>query len=237
MNVKFLLTALITGFVSFATAEPNQIVIIRHGEKLNDSDRDVSLQGCERAYLLPGFFKKFRDNTVAIYAQQAKDLNSSIRALETLAPTAKSMDIKINNSYTRKNIKDLAREILNSPEYEAKTVLIAWEHEAIVDMASEFGLKITKEINQWPASVFDQAWILSFAGKHHHKVSLQIVAEHVLPTDITSSQSGIENWGDEHSPVNNGIVVPADIAKICESGNANLNSILKAMAINSVPGL
>lgn len=47
--IKELVFALFVGFGVLAMATPEQIVIIRHGEKIDDSFPDLSPQGCERA--------------------------------------------------------------------------------------------------------------------------------------------------------------------------------------------
>lgn len=233
MKVKMLL--LLSLFVSFnAEALPSQIVIIRHGEKIDDNHQDLSPTGCERAFQLTNFFKNFKSIAV-IYGQGMKKSSSSIRPLETIAPTAKMLGLKINNSYLKNDTASVTAEIMSAQAYNGKTVVISWEHVAIIDLTTAFGVQLSSQLQQWPASVFDQAWIITYSGQNTKKASLQIVAEHVLPTDISNEQSGIANWGTEKNPTDNGIIVPAEVIKECSSGNQMLDQMLKALLIKPLP--
>ncbi len=215
---------LMSTVVTFAL--PKQIIMIRHGEKIDDSHNDLSPQGCQRAYQLPLFFNTYKNDIVAIYAQQSPKAKSSIRPLETIAPTAKMLNIKINNQFLRDDVESVAQDILNNKAYNGKTILVSWEHDAIINLAGALGYSVPKKLKKWPSSTFDQAWIVSYKTLNSNSAVLNIVAEHVLPTDIEAHQSGIGNWCLSVPPVNNGIQVPISVINECNLGNQKLNQIM-----------
>lgn len=234
MKTSTLIFAFILSVAVSAQSTPRQIVLIRHAEKLDDSHRDLSPQGCQRAYQLTNFFSAYESDVVAIYAQQAKKAWSSIRPLETIAPTAKAVGLKINNNFLRDDVTSVASEILNSKAYDNKTIFIAWEHSAIPNLARALGLQLPTNLQEWPSPIFDQAWILNY---DHGKPKLTIVAEMALPTDILPTQSGVNNWGSETAPKNNGITLPQDLINECSQGNSGLDQIVKVFSIVPVPNL
>jgi hypothetical protein len=218
-----------------AWATPARIIIIRHGEKIDDSHNDLSPKGCERAYQLVNFFAEFKADTAAIYAQGVKKMSSSMRPMETIAPIAKLLSLKINNQYLRDDVSSLAHEILTETKYQGKTILVSWEHSAILSLVPALGVELPVTLRDWPSSVFDQAWIVSYKNNDLTTADLKIVAEHVLPTDIENAQSGIQNWGSENSPSSNGIIVPAEIIKNCSAGNQGLDEIVKSTVLKPLP--
>ena len=213
---------------------PAQIVIIRLGEKIDDSYHDLSPKGCERAFQLTNFFTKF-NSAVAVYAQGMKKSTSSIRPLETIAPTAKMLGLRINNSYLKDDITAVTNEIMTASAYDGKTVLISWEHAAIINLTAAFGVQLSAQLQVWPGSVFDQAWIITYSNHDAKKATLQIVAEHVLPTDISEQQSGVANWGSETSPSDNGVVVPSEVIKTCSEGNQLLDLMIQKLITKPLP--
>lgn len=230
---SWILFIFIFSLVALAKAEPHRVVVIRHGEKASETDSRLGPQGCERAYLLPDFFKQFT-GVAAIYAQQAGKVGGSVRSMATMAPTAKSMNLRINNSFRRVETKALAQEILESSEYRDKTILVAWEHDAIIELAEDLGLDLKKNLKKWPSSIYDQAWVISFSGKN--KVKLDIMAQNLLPLDIDPSQSGKDNWGKNLTPLKNDKKTPAAISKLCHSADSGLDQMTKALVTEEIPG-
>jgi len=230
---KWVLFLFIFGVVCLAKAEPHRVVIIRHGEKVSDADSRLGPKGCERAYLLPRFFSQFT-GVAAIYAQQIGKIGGSVRSMATMAPSAKAMNLRINNRFRRVETKALAQEILESSEYRDRTVLVAWEHDAIVDLAEDLGLDLKRRFKEWPANVYDQAWVLNFESKK--KIKLEIIAEYLLPGDIDPSQSGKDNWGEDITPLKNNLKVPEAIAKKCRSSNSGIDELTRALVIEEIPG-
>jgi hypothetical protein len=216
-----------------AWSVPAQVVIIRHGEKIRHGPPGLSPKGCQRANQLPGFFKPYEKHIVAIYAQQPKGPGGSVRALETIAPMADILHLPINNRYKKQKSKALAREILSAPAYDGGVVVVSWEHRAIIKLTAALGVKLPKRLQSWPSSLYDQAWIVSF---EHDKPSLKIVAEHVLPTDVSQAQSGVSNWGVEPEVQNNGMRIPSAVVRQCAKGNRYLEGLMREWAKNPIPG-
>ncbi len=215
-------------FCAQAWATPAQVVIIRHAEKPAIGN-ELNFEGCERAYLLPHFFLKNAvvqryKNPVAIYAMQPKDKEGSIRAIQTLAPTAAQLNLTIRNTHKKENFQEMIQEILNKPEYNKKTVLIAWEHKNIPILAEAFGLKLDSNTDNWPGIVYDQAWVIGFktSSNTSPEPSLSIMPEDLLPTD---NPLGGSKWQDGPQKSNEQTnKVPSDIIKICQT-NDKLNAL------------
>ena len=166
-----------------ARAAPAQVIIIRHGEK-PDTGNELSPQGFQRADALVGFFEHNPAVTrygapAAIYAMDPKDVDGSLRPIETVTPLAKALGLAINHDYMKEQLPELVSAVMTNPAYDGKTVLICWEHKMIPPMAQDFGWNAAP--TAWAGSVFDQAWVLSFDGGSAS--SFQIVPEHVLPGD------------------------------------------------------
>lgn len=213
-------------------ASPGRVIIIRHGEK-PVSGNELSNTGCERAFLLPNFFSQWGDIT-AIYAQQPSSLGSSIRSIETVTPTSNFENIKINNSFQKDEHLKLVTNIMSDHGLDGKTVVISWEHSVISKIAEDFGVKLTSSLANWSSSIFDQAWILTF-NSSGSLLNLEIVAEHVLPSDIDNSSSGVSNWGSEEPQANNGIKIPQAVLDKCKNGNDLLNQQMDAAVSIPVP--
>lgn len=167
-------------------ASPAEIIIIRHGEK-PASGNDLSPQGEERAEALPKFFETNPTATrfglpVAIYAmgQKPNDPDDSIRAIETVTPLAYDLHLKIHDQYSKEQIQPMLEEVVNTPAYNGRTVVICWEHSMIPLMAQALGVQNPP---QWPDSVFDRAWIFTVNG--NKLAGFQNIPEDVLPGDST----------------------------------------------------
>ncbi len=221
------------GGASLAFAKPTQVILIRHGEKISDDHRDLSPQGCQRAYQLPFFLNKAFLDIAAVYAVQPHKAGSSIRSLETVAPFADQNNLKIKNKFTRNETEELAEEILE--KYQGKTILVAWERKGIPDIAEALGLELTDRLEKWPDWVYDQAWVLSISPSGN--ASIKIAAEYVLPKDISPSQSGVRNWGKKFPERENEITVPLSIVKKCQRGNQSLDALVERLTTHAVPSL
>lgn len=164
-----------------------------------------------------------------------KKVGSSIRPIETIALTAEKFGLNINNRFQRDDATAVAQDILGTGSYDGKTILISWEHDAILRLVTAFGFQQPPALQNWPGDIFDQAWILSFDSSG--TLSLEIVAEHILPTDIDETESGIANWGPEKTVLNNGIIVPRSIVASCAAGNRVLDGVARNHVLVPGPGL
>ena len=149
-----------------ASATPAQILLIRHAEK-PEIGNGLSEDGFKRAQALRHYFEtnpavtKF-GTPVAIYAMAPKDEDGSIRAIQTVAPLARDLNLEIHQDFTKKKIKDLAKEILSNPDYDGKMVLICWEHKIIPDIAERLG--VDPRPQDWPGSDFSTVFEINYSN-------------------------------------------------------------------------
>lgn len=215
---------------------PQRIVIVRHGEKIKDWLPGLSRQGCYRAYLLPQFFRTWKNEVVEIFAQQPSRNSGSLRCLETAAPVSAEFGRPLDNSFEKGQEGELAKRILSEEKDRGQTVLVAWEHSAIIDLAKSFGVRLTPSLSRWPGSVFDQAWILTFKPGEDLVPELSIVAQELLPTDISQEQSGIENWGSPEKPGSYpDRVIPAKVLQDCFPDDQSLQSMVRERVVRPLP--
>jgi hypothetical protein len=179
----FAIVSFVVSFSLFVAATPAQILIIRHGEK-PDTGADLSPIGEKRAAALVRFFTTDPSVTefgtpVAIYAAEPQSEGSSMRPIETVTPLAEALGIKINTVYTKSHPKKLVADILNSPGYDGKTVLICWVHDAIPAIVKALGVKPVPD--EWPSAEFDRVWKINFVNGNPSSVI--DLPQHVLPGD------------------------------------------------------
>jgi len=176
------LAAALSCAAASALAAPAQVIVIRHGEK-PDSGPDLDEQGYARAQALVGFFENNiavnQFPIAAIYAMDPKDEDGSQRPIETVTPLANALHLAIDHDYKRKQIPQMASDILGNSAYDGKTVVICWEHHAIPDIVDAFGW--TSAPQKWKGSSFDRAWVLTFTGDK--VTAFADVPERVLPGD------------------------------------------------------
>lgn len=143
---------------------PAQIIIIRHAEKPNEGN-SLDLKGRERAAALVPFFLGNKEvlkhgTPVAIYATRRTTEDDSARPIETVQGIADTLDLNLNINYGHDEYPQMAKEILSTPLYDGKMVLICWEHHVIPKIAEQLKAKHVPE--KWPDEVFDRLWILNY---------------------------------------------------------------------------
>jgi hypothetical protein len=163
------------------TRYPQHILLIRHAEKTGDKD-DVHLsqQGKERAAVLDRLFVASRDRPDPFptpdFLFAARHHKDSQRPVETLSPLAQKFKLAINDRYDNKlpglrtngdkekpakpGMAELRAEIFGSPKYFGKTILVAWRHSTISQLAK--ALHASKVPPLWEDRVFDRVWQLSY---------------------------------------------------------------------------
>ena len=234
MKILFSLFSISILISCYAWGTPAQVVLIRHAEKLATGG-EVNRQGCERAYLLPNFFlnnpivEQF-GAPVATYAVAPNHAYSAVRAIQTIAPTAQALRLQVLDPATRLQYSLIVQQIMSNPNYDGKTVLIAWEHKAIPGLAEAFGATLSSDMKKWPGKVFDEAWILDFAGAP--TPSVQIIAEDVLPND---NPDGGTNWKNPPASLNSDSGIPQQIVNEC-ADNSALNKLV-AQITNPPPAI
>jgi hypothetical protein len=165
------------------TKYPQQILIIRHGEKTGDkADVHLAKQGQERAEVLYQLFVASRDRPdpfptpdFIVAASNAKD---SQRPLETVTPLAMKLKLSINDIYESKlpaalspndgkdktakgpGMLGLRDDLFGKPKYFGKTILVSWRHSTIPELATT--LKASKVPAKWEDNIFDRVWQITY---------------------------------------------------------------------------
>ncbi len=173
-----------------ALAKPKTVIILRHGEKLNDFalcqigvDRSLALatqylgNGAKLSLFPPG------EKPAAFFA-------ITLHTLELASPAAATWELPVAtfSSVPLPGI-DLTPQfnlrtqqafgaLMNDPRYDGKTVVMVWEHHHIADKALELKFpdqKITlrqllnldklKDVpDTWPGQNYDYFWIVEFGN-------------------------------------------------------------------------
>ncbi|QUQ72195.1 hypothetical protein [Kutzneria sp. CA-103260] len=155
-------------------AQPDVVMIIRHGEKPPDSGKpygvtadgtkDTSsliVQGWQRAGALAGFFSSGAKVRVpdAIYAVDNSG-GKHLRMAQTVTPLSGKLGIPLNTAYSEGNEAGLAAEVAKR----TGTTLICWEHSAIPDIVSNLGPVTPTPPSAWADSRFDMVWVFTRSG-------------------------------------------------------------------------
>jgi hypothetical protein len=149
-----------------AKTYPKHVLILRHAEKPPDEamSPDLSQKGKERALALRGLFEKSDGRPdpfpVPDFLFASKDSNRSHRPTETIAPLAKKLGLKVNDTYPNEDYAKLAHELFHDPKYAGKTVLICWHHGRIPELAGR--LKAKGAPSTWDPTVFDRVWRIDY---------------------------------------------------------------------------
>jgi len=160
---------------------PVKIMIIRHAEKPSDdgSVAGVSptgrpdpealvVRGWQRAGALVRFFAPL-DGTLtdprlgtphAIFASAVGKHSKSLRPQQTVLELASALGLKLNLRFAKGDEAGLVESAIAANEH----VLIAWEHEAIPDIANRILGSDTICPQKWPGSRFDIVWIFDRQG-------------------------------------------------------------------------
>jgi hypothetical protein len=181
---RFLISLLVALIPLSSFALPARVLIIRHGEKPAVGN-ELTPQGFERAHKLVHFFQT--DSVVnrfgaiaGIYAMKPKDATGSVRAIQTVTPTAQALNLTLNSQYKKDEISNLVNDIKNNRIFDGRTVLICWEHKVIPTIAQALGLSAGPQ-NWDGGEVYDRMWVLTYAP--NGTVSFQDLPENVLPGD------------------------------------------------------
>jgi hypothetical protein len=163
---------------------PARIMIIRHGEKpADDKSVNLSPEGAERANALDNLFKSSTNRPDPFptpdFIFAASNSKHSHRSLETVTPLAKKLKLTINTTYADEDYAKLAHEILTNKKYAGKTILIAWHHGKIPELATELRAKGVME--HWKGTVFDRVWQITY--EKDGKAVFADLPQHLLPGD------------------------------------------------------
>ena len=158
------LSPLIWGLSTTAPASrgPRIIMIIRHAEKPADSattkNPDLSPAGALRAAALAKVILDHFPKPDFLFA--TKRSAHSNRPVETIEPLSKAMHLPIDDSFADADVAGIAHEVLTNAKYDGATILIAWHHEKIPDLAKALG--VANAPDAWKAEVFDRVWEITY---------------------------------------------------------------------------
>ncbi len=166
--------------VDVQTKGPKLIMIIRHAEKPDETngekDPNLSKQGYARAdalsKVIPDHFAK-PDFLIATKKSKGSD-----RPIETITPLSKAINETIDSTYKDDDFAEVAKDVLTNPKYDGKTVLIAWHHGKIPELAKALG--VTDAPDKWDSKVFDRVWEITFEDG---KAKLTDLPQKALPGD------------------------------------------------------
>jgi hypothetical protein len=177
----------------------DKIMIVRHGEK-PEKDEDIhgvnpegehdknelSTRGWQRSGALVRFFNPVDGKFVhpalakpnAVFAAAPAGHVQSERSHHTVEAAAESVGLKVNLKFTKGDEKKLAEDVMAAHG----VVLIAWEHNSIVDLANIILGNDKSSPQKWHDSRFDLVWVFD-RQSHAGGWKLTQVAQMVLPGD------------------------------------------------------
>ena len=174
-----------------------KIMVIRHAEKPNgeaglmpdgtQNPEALTATGWRRADALAGLFDppsgQFADARLAtpatIFASGVAHHGGSLRPQQTVAPLAARLKQQTDTKYPRGDEIKLVREATRA----GGVVLIAWQHEAIPDIAGLIRGSADGIPQQWPDIRFDLVWVFDRPGGNG-SWSFEQVPQNLLPGDL-----------------------------------------------------
>jgi broad specificity phosphatase PhoE len=183
-----------------ATVPTTKIMLIRHAEKPNrdggvmpdgTANPDaLTARGWQRADALVQLFVPqdghFTNPELAtpqtIFASGIAHHSKSLRPQQTVTPLAAKLGFSINTSFAKGNESGLAQ----AAKTNGGIVLIAWEHEAIPEIA-ELVVGSNQGIPQhWPGDRFDLVWVFDRTNGDEQWTFTQ-VPQRLLPGDSSDT--------------------------------------------------
>jgi len=143
-----------------ASAGPQTVMLIRHGEDMGEQSFHLSPAGLKRAQALPKLFGSRLPKPDVIIATRAS--KGSNRPIETVEPLASALHLPIDNRFKDDDFDILARDLLTDPRYTGKVVLVCWHHGKMDNLAKALGVS---HAPKWPDRQFDHVWIISYGKK------------------------------------------------------------------------
>ena len=173
------------------------IMLIRHAEKParriagvlldgSQDDQSLTVQGWQRAGALAVLFHASRNlPSPAMAVPQflfAAKMNpatekDSKRPVQTLQPLSLKLNLKINDSFKKKDYADMVTQALACKG----AVLIAWQHDDIPGIGNAITGNSTTVPQKWPGERYDLIWV--FAAKARGGYSFTQVPQLLLAGD------------------------------------------------------
>ncbi len=187
----------LSGVPAQASDAPDTVMIIRHAEKpLTDgppygvtadgvaSASSLTVGGWVRAgALAEGFAYPARwalPTPTAIYASSPRD-EGGFRAMQTVGPLAKRLNLTVDTSFRRGDEAGLAAELVAG--HGAR--LISWEHKSIPAIVANLGTITPSPASTWDTERFDLIWVFTkVANATWH---FRVVAQRLLAGDAAGA--------------------------------------------------
>lgn len=169
-------------------ATPKQVIVIRHGEK-PAIGKDLNEQGRKRAKEMPRIFKERRSPDV-LFAFKSK----GNRGKETLSYLASKLDKKVQEPFSAEQVHEMAKLVLEDPQFDGKVVLICWEHKNIKPLIEELHGPSTPS---YPGDRFDLVYLLSYDEDACHP-HFCMELENLLPSDQDKLPSQFASFSCTH---------------------------------------
>ncbi len=184
-----------------AGAQPSRLIILRHAEKLNAYA--LCDLGRERADALAKQFLG-QGATQSLFApgeRPAAFMAVTLHPLETITPAAQTWDLPVIDYSVVPNedtdaaeaeinarTQEAARDLMSKPEFDRKTVVVAWEHKHIAshklekdyrgqDVIFRQLLRLDRAPESWPDTNYDYFWIVDYAPGNPNPVKFQAVKQ------------------------------------------------------------
>jgi hypothetical protein len=149
-----------------APAYPQAVLLIRHAEEPPKAEASIHLSevGKKRAEALHRLFEPEGKRPAAFpkpdFLIAVKPSGKSSRSLETLEPLAKQLGLTLATDFQKEEAEKLAQAVFHDPKYAGKTVLIAWNHSVLPDLARAF--KAGSVPMEWKESQYDRIWMIRY---------------------------------------------------------------------------
>jgi len=145
------------------------IVLVRHGEKPDDDQGQLTFQGLNRALALPAvLIKKFGKADFVFAPETMRRATptsqgySYIRPLITIEPTAIRLHLPVNADFAYDDLDGLQKELL-STAYQGALVFVAWEHSKLDLLVKHMMGALGGDpatVPEWPGKDFDTIFVV-----------------------------------------------------------------------------
>jgi hypothetical protein len=185
------------GVTTDGLAPSTLVMVIRHGEKPDDStpgvdakgnqdDSSLTEVGWDRAHRLVDLFDPAQatprpglDRPKTIYAAGANDNGEGQRTRETVEPLADKLGVPVTTSFGKGDENALVEHVIAEPG----PTLISWQHGEIPAIAEAFPSVTPTPPSVWPDDRFDVIWTFTKTSDGWHFAQLPELA---LPQDQVS---------------------------------------------------
>jgi hypothetical protein len=161
-------------------AQPLQLILLRHGDKdPSRSDYNLSPKGFLRAIalgrLLPACFGPVE--RIGTFELNPSDQQNA-RSYQTAVPLAVATGVPIQIFWGSRDDSSLvARQLLEDPAFEGRSVVLFWEHQRMPLLAQALGWPGMEAIDD---NDFDQLILLRFSGDTPGSPQVQLLSQRQL---------------------------------------------------------